>query len=123
MPDNVQASPGPQIAQRESDRQTMLSALERVKARGRSIAQAMRVQGKEHPFFTSPRADKPHDIPYMTHTRHRVMAGRRHPDQINDLNAGLNVGSTHLMMPAEPHGPTHRKEIPPEGQVTLPKDQ
>lgn len=34
----IRASPGPQIAQREGDRQTMLSALGRVKARTAGMA-------------------------------------------------------------------------------------
>ncbi|SRR6266446_3386493 len=55
------------------------------------------------------------------HKQH--MSGRRHSDQATDLNQGRNVGSTHLQMPAEPHHKQHVKEMPPEGGVTLPKDQ
>jgi hypothetical protein len=49
------------------------------------------------------------------------MSGRRHAGE--QYNAGRNVGSTHLQMPAEPHHELHVKEVPPEGGITLPKDQ
>lgn len=55
--------------------------------------------------------------------RPRVMSGRRHPDQVSDLNQGRNVGSTHLDMPAEPHMEPHTSGAPGEGTITLPKDQ
>jgi hypothetical protein len=48
-------------------------------------------------------------------------SGRRHAGV--QYNAGLNVGSTHLDMPAEPHGPLHKKEGPSDLGVILPKDQ
>jgi hypothetical protein len=51
------------------------------------------------------------------------MSGRRHAG--TRYNAGRNVGSTHLQMPAEPH---HEPEVQragtvSEGAITLPKDQ
>jgi len=51
------------------------------------------------------------------------MSGRRYAGE--QYNAGRNVGSTHLQMPAEPH---HEPEVQREGTVmeggiTLPKDQ
>lgn len=33
----------------------------------------------------------------------RVMAGREHPEQVDDLNSDLNAGSHHLQMPPAPH--------------------
>ncbi len=65
------------------------------------------------------------DLLYGEHSegRPRVMSGRRHGDQISDLNLGRNVGSMHLDMPAEPHMIPHTSAAPVEGGITLPKDQ
>lgn len=52
-----------------------------------------------------------------------TMSGRRHPEADSDLNRGLNVGSTHLDMPAEPHMEQRILAPPVEGGITLPKDQ
>jgi len=50
------------------------------------------------------------------------MSGRRYAGV--QYNAGRNVGSTHLEMPAEPHEATlHKKEGPHELGPILPKDQ
>src|SRR5258707_13471002 len=50
------------------------------------------------------------------------MAGRRYTGV--QYNAGRNVGSTHLEMPAEPHQRTlHKKEGPSDLGKVLPKDQ
>src|SRR5438067_2459184 len=54
-------------------------------------------------------------------SRKQHMSGRRHAG--SHLNQGLNVGSQHLQMPAEPHHEQRVKAVPGEGQVVLPKDQ
>jgi hypothetical protein len=52
-----------------------------------------------------------------------AMSGRRHPGADGDMNRGLNRGSTHLEMQAEPHCPPNVTPAPVEGGITLPKDQ
>lgn len=56
-------------------------------------------------------------------TRKQHMSGRRYAG--TEYNAGLNVGSTHLQMPAEPHHvpEVQREGLRPEGGIILPKDQ
>jgi hypothetical protein len=54
-----------------------------------------------------------------THKQH--MSGRRYAGE--QYNVGRNVGSTHLQLPAEPHGPDHKKEGPHDLGTVLPKDQ
>jgi hypothetical protein len=53
--------------------------------------------------------------------RKQHMSGRRHAG--SHLNQERNVGSEHLKMAAEPHGPLHKKEPPHELGAILPKDQ